>query len=735
MSSTPAAVNEVERRKLVRVKLRPDLVITEQRYEGRIYYVVKDPVSLRYYRFREPEYFLMRLMDGQHTLEDARQLFEARYRPQRLTLEELEQFASQLMETGLALNDMPGSGRTMFTRYRKRRRATLLRILTNILYIQIPVIDPDRLLDRMLPYVRFIFTTPFFVFSVLFVLSAILLVASHWDTFLSRLPAYHEFFSFKTVLYAWASLGVIKVIHEFGHGLSCKHYGGEVHEMGFLFLCFSPCLYCNVTDAWLLPNKWHRMIIGAAGIYVEVMIAALCTYLWWWSEPNTFLSNLCLTIMVLCSISTVVFNGNPLMRFDGYYVLADWLEIPNLRERSNRYLTNLAMQYCLGIDVPPEPYQMNLGRKILFVTYAIVSYLYRWFVTFVILVFMYTFLKPYKLGVISFILGTGALASLVGYPTYRLIRAVKRRGRLPDMKPLRVTISVAVAVAAILAVFLIPFPLRVKGLALVQVEPHARAKVVAPEEGAFLDEICVEDGQQVQRGDIIARLKNPELLSKLALNQASREAYRQQLYSVLAQRFIQPLLTNLLQQEQARIEDELAQLEQERKELQIRLERLVVRAPRDGKIAQLLPRSQLGKLLEPGTLICEVINDRALSAVLLVEPHDRALVVEGQKAWIRLHGLGYNYWRGTVSEIAAVEAKDVPPQLSNKAGGEIPTQEDPEEKVLRPQRQHYLVSVRFDEVEDCMHPGVLGRVKIEVGNYTLYWRIRRYLATTFNVGL
>jgi putative peptide zinc metalloprotease protein len=377
---------------------------------------------------------------------------------------------------------------------------------------------------------------------------------------------------------------------------------------------------------------------------------------------------------------------------------------------------------------------MSLGRKILFVTYAITSYLYRWFVTFVILVFLYSFLKPYKLGAISFILGTGALASLLGYPTYRLFRAVKRRGRLPDMKPVRVCISAGIAAVAILAVFLVPFPMRVKGLALVQVEPTARAKIVVPDEGAFLEELFVEDGQFVRRGDAIAQLKNPELLSKMEFNLASRRAYQEQRADILAQLVSNPQQSGL-RQELARIEDELAQLEQEAQELQLRMQRLLLRAPREGKVAQLMPRSELGKLLEPGTLICEVIEDRALTAVLLVEPQDRALVVEGQKAWIRLHGLGYNYWRGTVCEIAAVEAKDVPPQLSNKAGGEIPTQEDPDQKILKPQRQHYLVSVRFDEVEECMHPGVLGRVKIDVGNYTLYWRIRRYLATMFNVGL
>src|SRR5260370_16183933 len=112
-------------------------------------------------------------------------------------------------------------------------------------------------------------------------LAAIGLVLPHFQTFRDRLPSYHEFFSFKTVVYLWVALGVVKVIHEFGHGLSCKKFGGEVHEMGLLFLCLSPALYCNVSDAWTLPNKWHRIIISAAGIYVELVIAAAATFIWW----------------------------------------------------------------------------------------------------------------------------------------------------------------------------------------------------------------------------------------------------------------------------------------------------------------------------------------------------------------------------------------------------------------------------------------------------------------------
>src|SRR3984893_18582580 len=405
--------SDLERRKQVRIRLRSDLNIAPQKYEGRTYYVVKDPVSLRYYRFEEQEHFIIEMMNGAATLDETQKEFEKRFRPKRLTLEDLEGFAQQLLTAGLAHNESPQAGTQLYERRRKRKSSELVQMVTNILYIKIPIYDPDKLLARMVPYLGWIFTTWFFTSSVGVMLAAALLVASHFETFRDKLPAYHEFFNLKTVAYLWAALGVVKVIHEFGHGLSCKTFGGEVHEMGALFLSLSPCLYCNVSDAWTLPNKWHRIIISFAGIYVELMIAAAATFIWWNTPSEPFINNLSLSLMIVCSVSTVVFNGNPLMRYDGYYVLADWLEIPNLRDRANRYLQRLVMEYCLGIETQPEPY-MELTRRILFVIFAIVSWVYRWVVTFVILKYMANFLKPYKLEIISEMLALVALGSMVG---------------------------------------------------------------------------------------------------------------------------------------------------------------------------------------------------------------------------------------------------------------------------------------------------------------------------------
>ena len=166
--------------------------------------------------------------------------------------------------------------------------------------------------------------------------------------------------------------------------------------------------------------------MASAGIYVELTIAAVATLLWWNTTPQWLFHELCLDLMIVCSVNTLMVNGNPLLRYDGYFVLADWLEIPDLRERSNAYLKRLAMQHLLGMEVPPEAALSPL-RRILFAAYAVVSYLYGWTVTFGVILFMGNFL-PYKLRIISYAMAAFSVASMLGWPLYYLVRGLQRRG-------------------------------------------------------------------------------------------------------------------------------------------------------------------------------------------------------------------------------------------------------------------------------------------------------------------
>jgi putative peptide zinc metalloprotease protein len=752
-TDTPA--NELERRKFVRLRIRADLEIAPQKYEGRTYYVVKDPVSLRYYRFKEQEHFLIRYMDGTHTLDDAQKEFEKRFRPDRLTLEDLEQFGQQLLTAGLAQNESPNAGKQLFDRRKKRVRSEWMQTLTNILYIKIPVFDPDKLLTKMLPWTRWMFTTTFLLVSLGFMLSAVLLVLTHFQTFQSRLPSYHEFFSFKTVVYLWVALGVVKVIHEFGHGLSCKAFGGEVHEMGFLFLCFSPCMYCNVSDAWTLPNKWHRIIISGAGIYVELMIAAAATFLWWNTPHQPFVNYMSLALMVVCSVSTVMFNGNPLMRYDGYYVLADWIEIPNLRDRANKYLTRIFQEYCLGMETQPEPY-MELGRRILFLVFAVVSYVYRWVITFVILKFMATFLKPYKLEVVSNMLAIAALASMVGWPLWRMGSNLNKRGRLPDMKPVRVTLTVMAGAAILVVFFFVPLPIsRVRETGIIQVQPSHIAKVPVLIPGR-LEKMPVQEGQYVKKGDVIAEFSSRAMAEeKIKLDKQFRSSSKQ----IDEYRALLNKLGNNSPDDRRDLEEKLGKAEQDRNDAlkKLRLNeyhqtKLVLYAPRDGYVMGLPTVDELFKTWTEQDVqtkpFCSVGDPEKVRIVVPVQPGDyelirndlRAKQKRGEQLWvtIRVQGFDANTWSGKVTHLPEAIDKKVPLAMTNKGGGPLAAKQqqssqDPNQVDI--QNPVYLIGIDIDNPGRAIRPGSIGQVKVHCEHRTCAWWVWRTVSATFDLGL
>jgi len=745
---TPAS--DLDRRKQVRLRVRQDLTIEPQKYEGRTFYVIKDPVSLRYYRFKEQEHFLIRLMDGTQTLDDAQKQFENRFRPDRLTLEDLEHFGQQLLTAGLVQNESPQAGKLLFDRRSKRKRSELMQYITNILYIKVPVFDPEKTLTRMLPYLSWMFTTWFMLLSMAIMLWALMLVLTNFQDFRDKLPSYQEFFSFKTIIYMWAALGTVKVIHEFGHGLSCKAFGGEVHEMGFLILCLSPAMYCNVSDAWMLPNKWKRIIISGAGIYVELMIASLATFVWWNTESHPFVNYMALALMVVCSVSTVVFNGNPLMRFDGYYVLADWLEIPNLRERANRYLNRVAQEYCLGIEQQPEPY-MEPWRRTLFLVYAIGSYFYRWIITYVILVFLATFLKPYKLEVISQMMAIAALGSMVGWPLYRLGKNINKRGRLPDMKPIRAILSASVLAGVLFVFFFVPVPVsRVREMGVVQVQ-EGHKQVVYVEEPAILTDIKVKEGEQVRKGALLAQFTSFKLQTdEVALNtefNIQKESVENYDKSIVATRNPKDLaelrrrrLSAALEMKKA--EDGLEILARAKKNL-------TLLAPCNGVVMGLPRLDEIGKQWdkEQGTPFCTVGDPSKLQVLVPVVPSDYDLIYTNLKkaearketlpVSIRVQDCDASTWTGRVKldHMPSSEAREIPAGLSNKAGGPLAVKPSSNPNVIAPQNQVYLIPVEFIDPDQSICPGTLAQVKIHCEHRSIAWWVWRSVCATFDIRL
>ncbi len=738
-----------ERRKQVRLKIRADLGITEQRYEGKRSYVVKDPVSLRYYRFSDQEYFVVKLFDGHHTMEEIQKEFEKEYRPQRLTHEDLEAFARQLLTAGLVQHESSRAAEELLESRKKQRRMQRIATWTNILYIKIPVFDPDKILNYLYSRLFWIFTWGFFGLSIALMLSAVVQVATHYQTFYDKLPYYHEFFAFQTVLYMWISLGIVKVIHEFGHGLSCKAYGGECHEMGILLMCFSPALFCNVSDSWTMANKWKRIIISFAGIYVELIIAAIATWVWWYTSSSPFINNVALCIMTLCSVSTFVFNANPLMKFDGYYILADWLEIPNLRDRANRYLASQFKEHALGIEVQPEPY-MALNRRLLFVVYAIISYVYRWVVTFSVIYTLSNFLKPYGLLTLSKLLALAALGSMIGWPLYRMIKSYNQRGRLPDMKSNRVTITAVIAFCLVLFFFLAPLPVsRVTDKGLVELQPEESEKVYVPySKGATLERIVVEEGDRVVQGQVLAVFRSDELGEMKAKYAAERknqqhlaESYRQTMGKARGEEAarLQSFIDDAVQKEHGAIKNEA--------DVQKVIDLLRVRAPRAGVVMNMPKKEDIGKVWEEVQAhpICTVGDPQKVRVLLPIAAYDYKLLTEdmanlGPDAQLdvtmRVAGSATHVYHGKLRRLPSADAKTVPLQLTFKGGGSLaakPGGTDPNNP--EPQSQVYLVEVEIDDPDPMIVPGSLPRVKVHCRWRSLAWYVWRKIHISFDLSL
>ena len=330
----------------VSVRMRADLRVQQIRFQGRGSWIVKDPVSLRYFQLTEEEHTVLRMLDGDTSLTEIKDEFERRYAPQVVTYEGLQSLLHLFHQRGLVYADAIGQGAQLLERRRVRARRLLISKLTGLLFIRLPGVDPERFLNWLYPKIRWMYSRWFVVTGMLLVFSAIALVTIQFNAFCAMLPTFHQFFTARNVFWMMMALAIAKILHELGHALTCKHFGGECHEIGMAFLVFTPCLYCDTSDTWMLSNRWHRALVGVAGMWVEIILASACTFVWWFSQPG-IVHYLCLSTIFICSVSTVVLNGNPFLRYDGYYVLSDLLEIPNLWQRSRAALTRV---FVLQVD-------------------------------------------------------------------------------------------------------------------------------------------------------------------------------------------------------------------------------------------------------------------------------------------------------------------------------------------------------------------------------------------------
>ncbi len=720
---------------------RADLVVERIDFQHGGYFVVKDPLALKYYRLGPEHYRVLELLDGTRSLEEVRERLLAEFPYVRPSLGELQLVVIDLHSKGLVYSGRPGQGQVLLDRRKETRRKQIMSLAGNILSLRLPGWDPEVTLAWLYPFVRCLYRPGFVVVQLAIVAVAYLMLASQFDTFRSKLPEFKQFFGWPNLIYLYLTIGGMKVLHELGHGMTCRHYGGECHEIGVILLVFSPTLYCDVSDSWMLKNKWQRIAIGAAGMWVESVLSSVALIAWWFTHPG-LLHHLCLNIFFISSVSTVLFNANPLMRYDGYYMLSDYLEIPNLSEKARTLLQNAFAGTCLGVETKEDAFMPQRGREWL-VTYAVASTVYRWLVLFGITLFLYTVLKPYKLQSIGVTLAWFSLAGIVGTLLTGVVRIIKT----PRNKPLsrrRIAASLAVVGAVAAAVATVPLPLHVYSPFLI--EPHQVAHVYSTVPGTMA-EIRVRPGDKVSRGDVLIQLidRDKERLYNDLLTQ-----FQTQEIEVEKQRKLEQAGKMEIARQQ------LQSLELQIKDYQNQLQQLTVTAPIDGTViapprvaepkdvatafelhvwsgTPLDPQNQ-GALVEARTHLCSIAPDNLYQAVLLVDQSDRRDIHAEQKVQIKFDHLPEQVFEGTIDAIAERHAEFAPGTLSNKAGGVLPTVTDPQGRE-RLTSVAYEATVLLDEHGGRLCAGMRGNSRFLVGHRSPWNWVWRWYRNTFNFRL
>ncbi|QDU44861.1 HlyD family secretion protein [Symmachiella dynata] len=721
------------------LRLRDDLIIQQVGTDSATRWVVKDPISLRYFHFRREEFFVLQRLDGTRSLEDIRREFIREFPAENLTTMRLQTFMAYLHENSLIITDAEGEGQRMLVRRRRARASGARAAMTNLLAIRFPGFDPTRLLDWLSPRCRWMFTRTFVAACLLVIIAAALLLAVQARTFLVRLPDFHAFFTVINLVYLMAAVAGAKVLHELAHALTCRHFGAQCHEMGFMLLVFTPCLYCNVTDSWMLRHRRERILISAAGMFVEVVLAALCVFGWWFSHPGLF-NSLCLNQLVVCSVATLLFNGNPLLRYDGYYILSDLVNVPNLQQRATEALRAVLAKFFLGVKLPRTEFGQRSHTGWL-AAYAIASMLYKLFILAAILWFYYKLLEPYQLQVFPQILGGLTIATAFLLPLWRSMRffgGLASGGHVHWFRFLFRTI----VVAAILGVIIfVPLPRTVSAPAVLESQDARRVYVTVPGELKSI----VAEGTVVRQEDVLAELESPLLRRDVAESQGLLNQEQRHLDNLRKRRIQEPDVELQIPAVIERIKDLQDQLQQRLTDLQA----LSIIAPRNGTVIA-VPNDQSqaaegelmawsgslhdaknrGCFLESGTQLCLIGDPDQGEAMLLIDRNDIPLVQPGQSVKLYFGALQNHLMTGKIVEVAEADTDVLPPMLAKQV--QIPVR-DQTDNGARPMETVYLARVKFEDQPQRIISGSSGAARIRVAPRSLALRLADYVTRTFRM--
>jgi putative peptide zinc metalloprotease protein len=692
----------------MRVSLLPTVRVQRQVFRGQDWYVLEDSYTGRFFRMTPQAWAFVSRLTPDRTVEETWNAFLETHPQQAPGQDAVIQLLSQLHVSNLLYFRHQPDNDAIVQRARRTRQRELAGKAMSFLFFRVPLVDPNAWLDRMVPFIRLL-TGPWMAIAWLVVVA--LGLAAAVENGQALLDKSQGLLSLSNLPWLYVCLATMKLLHELGHAFVTKRYGGEVRTLGIMFLLFTPLPYVDATASWAFRNAWHRVYVGAAGMLVEFFLAALGALVWAATGPG-LVNSIAFNVMVIGSVSSLIFNGNPLLRFDAYYMLSDAVQIPNLYQKGQKQWLYFGDRYLLGTPGLSSPAQDR--REWWWLTgYGLLAFVYLIIVTVGITLFL---LDQW------FFIGLLALAITVA--TKLVMPLWKLGAHLTGPKVARnrqraLAGAAAITAALVLAGGWVPFPYAIQAAGILQAEESTT--VYAPIDGHLVQAVA-RNGQLVRAGDVVARLRNPDLEQDLAVARASiREADAM----IRAAMVKAPAQVGTLQEQRQAALRRIAELEARR-------EQLVVRSPRAGEWVSPTLHENEGSWMQRGHALGETVQ-RSRFRFVAVVPQEQANELFAQRpagASVKLTGQAdVSITAGSVQLIPYQQHKLHSAALGWLGGGEIAVKTDDRSGNTAAESffaLHVALPAGLPAQLAPLH-GMSGQVRLELPGKPLFWQARRSL--------
>jgi len=635
----------IERLRNVRVSLREDLEVSRHLFRGEPAYVVRDPMTFQSQRLDAGDYTLLAHVSGDRSLGEA---FEKLVTEEMLRPQDEDRFYQFILTLhGLGFLRLPVSDdRLLYQRYRSREKAKRRGRLTGLLFVRIPLINPNAFLDRTVKLMRPLFSRTAFAAWLILVLCAAYVAAGNWTALTNPL---HGMLASGNLPMMWLTLITLKVFHEFGHAYACKHFGGHVPEMGAYLILFTPCAYMDATASWGFTRRRERIIVCLAGMYVEMAIAAAAVFVWAATGPS-LVNSIAHNVIFLAGVVTILFNINPLMRYDGYYVLSDLLEIPNLRQRSAHEMALAMKHWLLGLRREGEA---TTGRlRVSLLSFGVAATLYR-----ITLLVAIAAALASKMFVIGMLVGCALLFSTVGSSIWRLTHYLWYSEETQGRRFRAVALSMVLLLLLPSLIMWIPAPTSVRAAGWVTREQETVIRAKTP---GFLEEVIVEPGMAIEADQTIVELRSDVVAERIVDADARlRASYMRR------DAYLEKSPGKALEEE-----DGARAVEANLVDATSRLADLVVRAPRGGMLVECIRETEIGRFVNEGVPVAKVIEGPwEVRTWLTPEQWATSIPKVGDRASFRPASRTSSDLKGVVVRVAPGGSRTIETQAVTQTGG------------------------------------------------------------------